>query len=165
MKQPKISVIIITFIATLACAFWLCSARSELVPAFDARQEVLESGATVTGTASYVKHKGLMNWGVRYAELEYAVDGKTYHSEVRFAQNYRKLPGEADAQGRYPVVIHYDENEPESAAIECAQKGWKMARFSLLFIIILLFLYAALMLLGLVVLGKEKYVPYKMSRF
>jgi len=156
--MKKLITTVFMLIIAAACALWVQSIRNELVPGFDARQEVMESGETVTGSATYVKHSGLMNWGVKYAELEYEVDGKLYHSEVRFAQNFRKLPGEEDSQGRHPVVIHYDEDEPETAAIECAQKGWKLARFSLLMIIILLWLNCGILTLATVGLVKEELI-------
>ena len=149
----------------IACAIWLRSMRFELVPSFDARQVAMEYGDTVIGTARYVKHEGFTNMGVRYAVLEYEVEGKGYQSEVRFAQNFRKLPGEEDAAGRHPVVIHYDVKDPENAAIECAQKGWKLAKISLLAMEILLWLNAAIVAIGLVVIVKDELVPHIVNRY
>ena len=165
MKEPKTGFVLFSAILAIVCGFWLFSLRKDMAPDFDARQAAMEYGETVTGTASYVKHKGIMNWGVRYADLCYEVEGKTYHCENRFAQNFRKLPGEADYEGRYPVVIHYNDKHPEIGVIECAQKGWKMAKFSLLFCAIFLWINGAIMLIYSLSELKDDYVRMKLRRF
>lgn len=151
MTREKKTVAFLMALVCLGLGIWVMCLRQRFVTEFDARQEILEKGSTTMGRACYVKHTGFMNIGVRYALVKYPVDGESYECELRFAQNYQKLPHDVDPQGEHIVLVSYDAANPGRAAIACAQKGWKLAKASLLILTLLLWSYA---LIFMCLLGK-----------
>ena len=147
MKNRTAVKAFIMFALTVAMGVWLLSMRKDMIEYFEPRQELLESGEVVQAKARIFHKEGVLNIGVRYIEIVFEKDGEEHHGEARMAQNFRGLSGEEDEYGWHQVRAYCDA-EGELVTIDRAQKGWKLAKFSMVALPVILFLNAAILFLG-----------------
>ena len=148
MKNRTALKAFILFALTVTMGVWILSLRKDLIEYFEPRQELLERGEAVQGRARIFHKEGLLNLGVRYIEIVYEKDGEEHTGEARMAQNFRKLPGEESENGWHQVRAYCDPDGGELVTIDRAQKGWKLAKFSMIALPVFLFLYSAVIFLG-----------------
>lgn len=148
MKKRMAVKAFIMFVLAVTMGVWFLSMRKDLIEYFDPRQELLESGEAVQAKARVFRKEGLMNFGVKYVEIVWEKDGEEHVGEARMAQNFRKLPGEEDGNGWHPVRAYCDPEGSGLVTIDRAQKGWKLAKLSLLILSLFFLADSALLFLG-----------------